>query len=178
MYIVLSLILTLSLATGGVVAANGSVPGEKLYGVKKLKEKIELQLALSPEARAEAYAKHSQARLAEYAELRSRLNTAMSTDNEQTNSEKETVLTQLTLESKQEADLSVSTSLAAMAEIAAELRQDGETETAAEVEQAMMVLNQTSFQTSASAETNNDYYESSLELDVQSESSAQGSVNL
>ncbi len=60
-----SLLLGLSLAGGTTFASSTAVPGDWLYGVKRFKEKIELQIASSNENKAGLKVKQAQERLAE-----------------------------------------------------------------------------------------------------------------
>lgn len=62
---VLPAIVGVFLIGGTVLASNSALPGQPLYSVKRLKEKVELSLTLSEKGHVEVMAKHTQERLVE-----------------------------------------------------------------------------------------------------------------
>lgn len=62
---VLPTIAGVFLIGGTVLASNSALPGQPLYPVKRLKEKVELRLTISEKSHAEVMAKHAQERLVE-----------------------------------------------------------------------------------------------------------------
>jgi hypothetical protein len=62
---VLPTIAGVFLIGGTVLASNSALPGQPLYPVKRLKEKVELGLTISEKGHAEVMAKHAQERLVE-----------------------------------------------------------------------------------------------------------------
>lgn len=68
-----SVIVGLSLVGGTTFASNGSVPGDPLYGVKRIKEQLQLSVAFSDETKAELEAKFAENRLNELHSLLSKV---------------------------------------------------------------------------------------------------------
>lgn len=69
MFALISVFLVLSVTTGGLLVSDRSLPGSPLYPVKRLKEKLELQLAASPQTKAVVYLEHAHKRIDEYVSL-------------------------------------------------------------------------------------------------------------
>lgn len=79
-YAVLSVFVILLLTSGTVLASQGSLPGDALYPVKRLTEKVELQLAPTKKVKAEVQAKHATERVNELTELQVKVDAEVKTE--------------------------------------------------------------------------------------------------
>jgi hypothetical protein len=145
-----SVVVGLSLVGGTTFASNGTVPGDPLYSVKRVKEKIELTLALSDASKTGLEAKFAEDRLTELHALMAKFmqqggpkNSAIvsgsgsttpaniATSTEENNSGKGNEL-----EIKAEADASsqVNTALTKLKHLQAKFTASGQTEAAAAIQ--------------------------------------------
>ncbi len=80
-YAFISAFLALMLSGGTVLAAQASLPGDTLYPVKRLTEKVEVALATSEKSKAEVEAAHAAERLTELSELKTKAAAETRTEN-------------------------------------------------------------------------------------------------
>lgn len=73
------LLAALSASAGTVYAASSSLPGDKLYPVKQIKEEVEIKVAVTPQAKAEVQAKHAKERIREVVVIKEKVEQAKTT---------------------------------------------------------------------------------------------------
>ncbi|MDP3986465.1 MAG: DUF5667 domain-containing protein [Candidatus Veblenbacteria bacterium] len=117
--LVLTILIALGMSTGTVLASSSALPGDILYPVKRLEEKIELKLASNPQVHARVRAKHAEVRLEELSQLEVQAET-------KTSGEAKTRAEEREQRAASEAGLDLETTLNALSEVQIKFENEGQ----------------------------------------------------
>ncbi len=161
---IVSIALGLSLVGGTTFDADGTVPGDSLYPIKRIKEKVELSIAVSEEAKAGLRAKFAKKRLEEVHTLSMQFvlnatSTISTTTNATSNassisaSEKHH---QLQIQAKHNAGVEVRNALTVLRAARAKLEAKGNTQAAASISNNILNLQSQASDEQVDLEENHD----------------------
>lgn len=124
--------LALVILTGGTIFASAkSLPGDALYGVKKLKEKVETAIAISDTAQAKVEAKHAETRLDELEVITNQAEAAAPETPQPVASK----AVKLEVEATSEAHVQLEKALNVLSDVSLKLEDKGETQAATQIKQ-------------------------------------------
>ncbi len=131
---VISVLVGLSLFGGTAFASNSAKPGDLLYPIKRVKEKVQLSVMVSEQSKAQLQAKFAEERLEELAELKVKTATQVSTASTSTpgkKSKRDDKDKKIELEAKVHAQTDVNNAIDVLKQVQAKLEAKGNVQAAA-----------------------------------------------
>lgn len=128
---VISVLVGLSLFGGTAFASTAAKPGDLLYPVKMIKEKVQLSVAVSEQSKVQLQAKFAEERLKELAELKVKTQTQNSTTATSTVNEKNEHDNKIEEEAKVHTQTDVNNAIEVLTQVKAKLEAKGNTQAAA-----------------------------------------------
>lgn len=141
-YAVVPLVLVMFIS-GTIFASAHALPGEPLYTVKRLKEKVEVAVAASETARAKLEAKHAEARLAELTAVAAKIDTVV--EAEKTEEKEQVEKLEIAITNDTQAQLEKA--LNVLVEVEGKLEVKGQNEAATKIKERITQLAQQATET-------------------------------
>lgn len=127
---VISVLVGLSLFGGTAFASTSAKPGDILYPVKRVTEKVQLSVTVSEQSKAQLQAKFAEERLKELAELKLKSDSSVSTSATSTPNGKNEDRDKIEVEAKEHTQTDVNKAIEVLTQVRAKLQANGNTQAA------------------------------------------------